>query len=432
MDRKKPHIYEFHLHLYGCFTAQDLYEQGQLLGEFPRWEWFASEYEAAWGKFPTWYWDKKNGLEILTSEVTLTQPASFAQFQSAFNLSIALFPAVPEDQTPARIALERIRAQGVYYAELRMVIPFYFSHAQAQIFLRTLAGAFSSACTENFQPRLVISLPQGPPSALEQQYSWVREAMAQDSTVAAMLVALDFCGDEEPHPPLEKQDFFQRAHADNLKSGQPLRFYYHVGECFSKIGMQNAIRRIWQTHRLGVDRLSHASALAIPPASYLGHSIQETVQERLSHIEFLLESADWLRESGCVYSLDELRKEQETLGEKDPAEILARVISAHEVEQTHALQQAVVARLRAEEAVIESCPSSNWILSGISRLEDHPLPALLRSGLCVVMSSDDPGIFQTDYEKEEAFCREKLGMSEEELQRLRENGDFIFHVITNG
>lgn len=355
---------EFHLHLYGCFTPEILYEQGKRLSDIPRWTWFAREYEAAWGKAPTWYWGVENGLEILISECTLSRPTSFAQFQSIFNLSIALFPAVPEDPFPAAVALQCVRDQGVQYAELRMVIPAFFSHAQAQVFLRTLSHAFSAACTEDFHPRLVISLPHAPLTLLNEQYEWVREAMAQDPVVAQMLVALDFCGDEEQYDPREKQAFFRKAHADNRATPDPLRFYYHVGESFSQLGMEAALTRVLQVHELGVHRLSHASVLGIPPRAIL-HAEPEAEIVRLA-----------------------------------------------------ALQQQILARLKEDGAVIESCPSSNWILSGISRFEDHPLPRLLRSGVRVMLSSDDPGIFRTGYEEERIFCREKLGLTKGEMEIL--------------
>ncbi len=363
---------EFHLHLYGCFTPEILYEQGKRLSDIPRWAWFAREYEAAWGKAPTWYWGVENGLEILKSECTLSHPTSFAQFQSVFNLSIALFPAVPEDPFPATVALQCVRDQGVQYAELRMVIPVFFSYSQAQIFLCMLSRAFFAACSEDFHPRLVISLPHAPMTLVSQQYEWVREAMKQDSVVAQMLVALDFCGDEEQYDPREKQAFFRKAHAENRATSYPLRFYYHVGECFSQLGMEAALYRVLQVYELGVHRLSHASVLGIPLRSIL-------------------------------------RSEPEA-----------------EIVRLEALQQEILARLKVDGVVIESCPSSNWILSGISRFEDHPLLRLLRSGVRVVLSSDDPAIFRTGYEEERVFCREKLGITEREMEMLDQYAEHVF------
>ena len=114
---------------------------------------------------------------------------------------------------------------------------------------------------------------------------------------------------------------------------------------------------------------------------------------------------------------------------RNPAEILIRTQSTLDIEQTEIFQQVVITQLRKERAVIESCPSSNYILSGISRMEDHPLPALLRSGLYVVISSDDPGFFQTNYKKEEEFCREKLNLTTKDLQELRKNALSLFQHI---
>lgn len=66
--------------------------------------------------------------------------------------------------------------------------------------------------------------------------------------------------------------------------------------------------------------------------------------------------------------------------------------------------------------VLEVCPSSNVCLGGVSRLEDHPLPILIASGLTVTINSDDPPMFNTTLSEEFARCSEVFGFSEGELK----------------
>jgi len=83
---------------------------------------------------------------------------------------------------------------------------------------------------------------------------------------------------------------------------------------------------------------------------------------------------------------------------------------------------------------LEICPQSNirtgalalQLRSTDARMEDHPLPALFRHGIPVVLSTDDPAMFHTTLlnEYEQAH---QLGMTESELQRLAQMSfDFAF------
>lgn len=83
---------------------------------------------------------------------------------------------------------------------------------------------------------------------------------------------------------------------------------------------------------------------------------------------------------------------------------------------------------------LEICPQSNIRTGALAlqlrrtdaRMEDHPLPALFRHGIPVVLSTDDPAMFHTTLlnEYEQAH---QLGMTENELQRLAQMSfDFAF------
>jgi adenosine deaminase len=78
---------------------------------------------------------------------------------------------------------------------------------------------------------------------------------------------------------------------------------------------------------------------------------------------------------------------------------------------------------------LEVCPGSNMRTGALARqlrrtqaqIEEHPLPALLRHGIPVVLSTDDPAMFQTTLLDEYANAA-RMGMLEDELLRMVEMG----------
>ncbi len=83
---------------------------------------------------------------------------------------------------------------------------------------------------------------------------------------------------------------------------------------------------------------------------------------------------------------------------------------------------------------LEVCPSSNLCTGALQKqlgragvgLADHPLPALLRRGVPIVLSTDDPPMFHTDLLSEYAHAAQ-MGLSESELLKLVKAGfDYAF------
>ena len=83
---------------------------------------------------------------------------------------------------------------------------------------------------------------------------------------------------------------------------------------------------------------------------------------------------------------------------------------------------------------LEICPVSNIRTGALARqlrqteahIEDHPLPVLLRHGVPVVLSTDDPAMFHTTLTEEYEHAH-RLGMTENELKRLAQMSfDFAF------
>jgi adenosine deaminase len=83
---------------------------------------------------------------------------------------------------------------------------------------------------------------------------------------------------------------------------------------------------------------------------------------------------------------------------------------------------------------LEICPQSNIRTGALAlqlrragaRIEEHPLPALFRHGIPIVLSTDDPAMFHTTLLQEYEHAHQ-LGMTEKELLRLAQMSfDFAF------
>src|SRR5712664_2775183 len=78
---------------------------------------------------------------------------------------------------------------------------------------------------------------------------------------------------------------------------------------------------------------------------------------------------------------------------------------------------------------LEVCPGSNMKTAALARqlrredvrIEDHPLPKLLRHGIPIVLSTDDPAMFHTTLLEEYANAA-RMGLQEHELTRIVDMG----------
>lgn len=80
----------------------------------------------------------------------------------------------------------------------------------------------------------------------------------------------------------------------------------------------------------------------------------------------------------------------------------------------------IVDRLRAEGVVLDLCPTANWKCKAVQRLEDHPLPQLVRGGIRCTISTDSRTVAGTSLSKEYLIAHDAMGMNAEELQLVRE------------
>jgi len=80
----------------------------------------------------------------------------------------------------------------------------------------------------------------------------------------------------------------------------------------------------------------------------------------------------------------------------------------------------IVNRLRAEGVVLDLCPTANWKCKAVQRLEDHPLPQLVRGGVRCTISTDSRTVAGTTLSEEYQIAQDVMGMNTEELQLVRE------------
>ncbi|WP_338933313.1 adenosine deaminase [Streptomyces netropsis] len=82
---------------------------------------------------------------------------------------------------------------------------------------------------------------------------------------------------------------------------------------------------------------------------------------------------------------------------------------------------ALVARLVADQVPLTLCPLSNVRLRVIDRLADHPLRSMLDAGLLVTVNSDDPAYFGGYADDNFTAVRDALGLDAETLRILARN-----------
>jgi len=96
--------------------------------------------------------------------------------------------------------------------------------------------------------------------------------------------------------------------------------------------------------------------------------------------------------------------------------------------------------LAAQRIVLEICPGSNLRTGALAKqlgnpqatVREHPLPKLLRHGIPVVLSTDDPAMFHTTLDEEYENAA-KMGLTEQERKQLVTNSfQFAFHLPLSG
>jgi adenosine deaminase len=79
----------------------------------------------------------------------------------------------------------------------------------------------------------------------------------------------------------------------------------------------------------------------------------------------------------------------------------------------------IVERIRSAGMPLDLCPTANWKCKAVQRMEDHPLPRLVRAGVRCTVSTDSRTVADTTLTREfETMAG--IGMTEDELRRCNE------------
>lgn len=113
-------------------------------------------------------------------------------------------------------------------------------------------------------------------------------------------------------------------------------------------------------------------------------------------------------------------------GEEGPPEYVEAALDVLGVERIdHGVRSlekvALVDRLRDDQIPLTVCPFSNVALHVVDRLEDHPLPEMVRRGLLVTVNSDDPAYFGGYVGDNYDGLVEALGWGKDEVVNLARN-----------
>lgn len=119
---------------------------------------------------------------------------------------------------------------------------------------------------------------------------------------------------------------------------------------------------------------------------------------------------------------------------REAVELLAVERIGHGIAAIH--DPAIMDLLAARRIVLEVCPASNvrtgalgaQLKTAAPSIREHPLPQLLRHGIPIVLSTDDPPMFHTSLSEEYRHAHD-MGLREGELAQLVENS-FAFSFLT--
>ena len=414
--------HEHHLHLYGCLTAEDVFALGR-----DRWQTrethlqrYAVQHGKIWGVVPTYrqFWSAHDGLEQLRRYYEIDTAVSFAQFQAKFDLLLALFPLRCDDFCIWQHVLTKHRQVGLRYAEYRCIYPWQLRNPHAYLRrVNTMMAQHEAESGGSFQPRLALSISRLPVQA-QAQYRALRAMLDADNL--PHIKAIDMCGFEEDYPPVLSKQLFAEILRDNRTRQQKLAILLHVGESFQNISLRSAIRRVLQAHIYGVHRLGHAIALGIDGENLRTTQVQETAQERLAHLHWLLhEEGRELRDFGYDYDKQTLKLEQAQL--HDGQAVRTCYYDSEVLDELQHLQTAALRWAKAKGVRIEACPTSNLRLGKVRALRWHPLHRFSQHQLAVTLASDDPGLFASDLQQEAHFCRTQLQLPASFMQTMQDN-----------
>jgi hypothetical protein len=133
-----------------------------------------------------------------------------------------------------------------------------------------------------------------------------------------------------------------------------------------------------------------------------------------------LANLDGLAPAGIPLSRGALIAEEGSLASQPADAVLTHDYDWGRLEEVRRRQAFAMARVHAADAVIEVCPTSNRRIGGIIDPRHHPIHRFIAAELPVVISTDNPGIFDTTLADELDWVCQHTGGSEELRRGLLE------------
>ena len=91
----------------------------------------------------------------------------------------------------------------------------------------------------------------------------------------------------------------------------------------------------------------------------------------------------------------------------------------------------VIQKLIKNDTVVESCPSSNFLIGMIDTYENLPVKVFSETNLKLTIGADDPGIFNIDLQGEYKIC-ESIGIPSDKLKSIILNSKQYTSEILSG
>ncbi len=414
--RTAPPLAELHLHLYGTIRAEDFLER--VAGRPVDWRRYEQAFEDAYGVAPPVReivarhraGDPRAAADWKRLFVFGDADAgNFRRFQAKFDLLIAgsefsrfererggLDGLVEEMGFFVRRMLADQRAQGITYAEQRLLLGVRVPPEPSRRLLLPLLEEYAAAERAGIRARLAVSLPRENP--------WPMWEVTRELALGPhgeRVTGIDFCFIEEGFPPRDKAELFAAVREHNARHPErALAILYHVGESFTDKSLESAVRWVQEAAELGAHRLGHALALGIDPDLFGEHERSETVAERCDQLRYDLAHAEGLARHGVRVERGAAARELALLETLPPAQAVSHRYDAARLAELRARQTYAMERVRSTGAVVEVCPTSNLRIGGIDDPAHHPVHRFVEHGVPFVVASDDPGIFDTTLARE--------------------------------
>lgn len=408
---------ELHLHLAGSVYAEDFFDIGRDIFQLVDWEVqeFVTEYNRV---FDT----NLNPVELFTAVLhnpdhftTLkkayvfdeTDSGDFERFMWKYRFFSRLWGYGWEQDMDTAVSiidyiLNHHQTQGLRYVEYRCGL--FGTHEEKVARIIQLAEQIQKHDTPQFTPKLILPIPRVEP-LLWEEWQVITAVLTTRPDLAHTIIGVDFASIEEGYPPKNLRPFVQALNKFNQTTPHlALDLVYHVGETYFDKSLESAIRWCHEAALLGAKRLGHCIALGLDPEIALARQPhaheQELVSERLAQIAYDLTYQPQLHNYQITIDPATLQQEQTELQKLPPDVLVERPYSPQRLQEIRQRQQFVLDQLTKIGTVIECCPTSNLRIGAVPDAQHHPVHTFLASNVNLIISTDDPGIFDIDLRHE--------------------------------